>query len=217
MWQFALPALKAIGINAGINAIRRKPLFENAATAGVTGGVLGGFSGGGGLFSSSPSPLSAGGISNGAVTNALAGGDVAKGLAINGSALAGSIAIPSATAGSSYIPGSIESVMGPATASGTYLDKDYFANILGSPVYTGNEGLLSQIGTGASSIFDTAKAELGDSITPQNLIGVSNILSNMANAPRPVANMGGSQITGTPPKFEPFQTGQVYTRKRGNR
>jgi hypothetical protein len=54
--------------------------------------------------------------------------------------------------------------------------------------------------------------------TPQNLIGVSALLSNMANTPRPVAsNMGGNQITGTPPKFAPFTTGQVYTRKRGNR
>ena len=120
-------------------------------------------------------------------------------------------------AGTSYAPGTIESVMGSANAAGTYTNPDYFANILGNQVYTGNEGLLSQIGTGAGSIFDTAKTELGESITPQNLIGVSNILSNMANAPRPVANMGGGQITGTPPKFEPFQTGQVYTRKRGNR
>jgi hypothetical protein len=114
--------------------------------------------------------------------------------------------------------GTIESVMGQAGADGVFRNSDYFANIMGSPVYTGNEGLLSQIGTGANSIFDTAKAEFGDSLTPKNLIGVSNILSNMANTPRPVAsNMGGSQITGTPPKFEPFQTGQVNTRKRGNR
>jgi len=113
--------------------------------------------------------------------------------------------------------GTIESVMGQAGADGVFRNSDYFANILGNPTYTGNEGLLSQIGTGAESLFDTAKANLPD-ITPQNLVGVSSILSNMANTPRPVAsNMGGSQITGTPPKFEPFQTGQVYTRKRGNR
>jgi hypothetical protein len=121
-------------------------------------------------------------------------------------------------AGTSYAPGTIESVMGKANAAGTYTNPSYFSNIMGNQVYTGNEGLLSQIGTGANSIFDTAKTELGDSITPQNLIGVSNILSNMNSMPRPVAsNMGGSQITGTPPKFEPFQTGQVNTRKRGNR
>jgi hypothetical protein len=177
MFNFVMPALTAMGINSGMNLLRRKPLFENTGTAAVTGGVLGGFGQPGGIFGSTPVQTAA---------------------------------------SNTIVPGSIESVMGPATASGTYLDKDYFANVLGSPVYTGNEGLLSQIGTGAESLFDTAAANLPD-ITPQNLIGVSSILSNMANAPRPVANMGGNQITGTPPKFEPFQTGQVYTRKRGNR
>lgn len=192
MWQFALPALQAVGINAGVNLLRRKPLFQNAGTAAVTGGVLGGFNGGG-LFSSSPT-ASAVPTTSGTFESSM---------------------------GLSNLPGmaTAESIPGMvAGADGVLRNSDYFTNILGNQVYTGNEGLLSQIGTGAESLFDTAKTELGDSITPQNLIGVSNILSNMANTPRPVAsNMGGSQITGTPPKFEPFQTGQVYTRKRGNR
>jgi hypothetical protein len=192
MWQFALPALQAVGINAGVNLLRRKPLFQNAGTAAVTGGVLGGFNGGG-LFSSAPTAS--------AVPTTSGAFEASMGLSkLPGMATAESI------------PGMV------AGADGVLRNSDYFANILGNQVYTGNEGLLSQIGTGAESLFDTAKTELGDSITPQNLIGVSNILSNMANTPRPVAsNMGGSQITGTPPKFEPFQTGQVYTRKRGNR
>lgn len=192
MWQFALPALQAVGINAGVNLLRRKPLFQNAGTAAVTGGVLGGFNGGG-LFSSSPT-ASAVPATSGAFESSM---------------------------GLSNLPGmaTAESIPGMvAGADGVLRSSDYFANILGNQVYTGNEGLLSQIGTGAESLFDTAKTELGDSITPQNLVGVSSILSNMANTPRPVAsNMGGNQITGTPPKFEPFQTGQVYTRKRGNR
>jgi hypothetical protein len=189
MWQFALPALQAIGINAGVNLLRRKPLFQNAGTAAVTGGVLGGFNGGG-LFSSSPT----------AVPTTSGAFEASMGLSkLPGMATAESI------------PGMV------AGADGVLRNSDYFTNILGNQVYTGNDGLLSQIGTGAESLFDTAKANLPD-ITPQNLIGVSSILSNMANTPRPVAsNMGGSQITGTPPKFEPFQTGQVYTRKRGNR
>lgn len=178
MFNFVMPALTAIGINSGMNLLRRKPLFENTSTAAVTGGVLGGFGQPGGIFGSTPVQTAA---------------------------------------SNTIVPGSIESVMGPASAAGTYLDKDYFANVLGTPVYTGNEGLLSQIGTGAESLFDTAKANLPD-ITPQNLLGVSTLLSTMNNMPRPVAsNMGGNQISGTPPKFEPFQTGQVYTRKRGNR
>jgi hypothetical protein len=254
MYNFVMPALTAIGINSGMNLLRRKPLFENAGTAAVTGGVLGGFNGGG-LFSSSPTAglTDAASKVSGNVPSSLSGSSVLSG-ATSANAVPGSAAfwqgantagvgnglnvsnamggIPGAGAfeasmgldkaynagAAAGLPGSgtIESVMGPANAAGTYLDKDYFANVLGSPVYTGNEGLLSQIGTGAESLFDTAKANLPD-ITPQNLIGVSSILSNMANAPRPVANMGGNQISGTPPKFEPFQTGQVYTRKRGNR
>jgi hypothetical protein len=222
MWQFALPALKAVGINAGMNLIRRKPLFENAGTAAVTGGVLGAFN---------PAGSSANGVSGvGSAPSGVSG----VGSAPSGAGSVGGI--PSAgafessmgldkayNAGSAAgLPGSgtIESVMGSANAAGTFTNPDYFANILGNQVYTGNEGLLSQIGTGAGSLFDMAQAELPElpEITPQNLLGVSSILSNMANTPRPVAsNMGGNQITGTPPKFEPFQTGQVYTRKRGNR
>ena len=199
MWQFALPALQAIGINAGVNLLRKKPLFQNAGTAAVTGGVLGGFNGGG-LFSSNPA------VASSAPTSA---GAFEASMGLNNAYNAGSLA---------GLPGSgtIESVMGAAGADGVFRNPEYFANVLGSPVYTGNEGLLSQIGTGAESLFDTAKANLPD-ITPQNLLGVSSLLSTMNNAPRPVANMGGGQITGTPPKFEPFQTGQVYTRKRGNR
>jgi hypothetical protein len=196
MWNFALPALQAIGINAGVNLLRRKPLFENATTAGVTGGVLGGFNGGS-LFSSAPTAIP--------TTPGAFEASMGLGNAYNAGAAAGANA------------GTIESVMGAANAAGTYTNPDYFANILGNQVYTGNEGLLSQIGTGAESLFDMAKTELGDSITPQNLIGVSSILSNMNNTPRPVASGGGGQITGTPPKFEPFTTGQVFTRKRGNR
>jgi hypothetical protein len=183
MWQFALPALKAVGINAGVNLLRRKPLFENAGTAAVTGATFGG-------------------------SDSLLGQtDFGKGLFNS---------MPSSIANVPVQEGTIESVMGPATASGTYLDKDYFANILGNQVYTGNEGLLSQIGTGAGSLFDMAKTNIPDYVTPQNLIGVSSILSNMNSMPRPVAS-GGNTITGTPYKFDPFPTGQVYTRKRGNR
>ncbi len=173
-----MPALTAIGINSGMNLLRRKPLFENTGTAAVTGGVLGGFNQPGGIFGSTPVQTAT-------------------------------------TASNTIVPGSIESVMGQAGADGVFRNADYFANILGTPVYTGNEGLLSQIGTGAESLFDTAQANFPD-VTPQNLIGVSNLLNNMNNTPRPVASMNGNQITGTPPKFDKFATGQVFTRKKGN-
>ena len=120
-------------------------------------------------------------------------------------------------ASGSIVPGSIEStgmVLNPAT--GAYTNPDYFANILGNQVYTGNEGLLSQVGTGAGSIFDTVNTDLGEYATPQNLLGVSMLMNNMSQA-RPMPSMGsggGGMQGGTPPKFEPFKTGQVYERKR---
>lgn len=187
MWQFALPALQAIGINAGVNLLRRKPIFENAATAGVTGGVLGGFNGGG-LFSSNPT------------TAAAASAPTSAG------AFEASMGLPQTTS-------AIESagmVFNPAT--GTFLNPEYYAGAT-SPLatYTGGEGLLSNA---MGSIGDKFSG-LGDSLTPQNLIGVSSLLSNMNEMPRPVASSGGGGMQGgTPPKFEPFKTGQVYTRKK---
>jgi hypothetical protein len=119
---------------------------------------------------------------------------------------------------SAALGGTAQSIPGmTAGADGVLRSSDYFANVMGNPIFTGNEGLLSQIGTGAGSLFDMAKTNIPDYVTPQNLIGVSSILSNMNSMPRPVASGGGGQITGTPPQFQPFQTGQVYTRKRGNR
>jgi hypothetical protein len=201
MWQFALPALQAVGINAGVNLLRRKPLFQNAGTAAVTGGVLGGFNGGG-LFSSSPTASTAGLTDAGAGLSATAPGAAEFNQAMGLSKLPGM--------------GTIESAgLGTIGAGGTLYNQDYFANVLGNPTYTGNDGLLSQIGTGAESLFDTAQANFPD-VTPQNLIGVSNLLNNMNNTPRPVASMNGNQITGTPPKFDKFATGQVFTRKKGN-
>jgi hypothetical protein len=192
-----------IGASVGALSNPKKPL-KGALVGGTMGYAGGSALGGGGL-------LGGGAAGGSGLTSAGAGmGANASGAAQFNQAM-----------GLSKMPGmgTIESA-GLKTIGGgsTLYNPEYFSNIAGNPIYTGNEGLLSQIGTGANSIFDTAKTQLGDNITPQNLIGVSNILSNMSNTPRPVAsNMGGSQITGTPPKFEPFQTGQVYTRKRGNR
>jgi hypothetical protein len=202
--MFWLPIIAGATVGALTN--KKDPL--KGAILGGTMGYAGGtaFGGsGGGILGGGTASGSSGLTSAGAGLGANAPGAAAFNQSMGLSALPGM--------------GTIESAgLGTIGAGGTLYNPDYFANVLGSPTYTGNEGLLSQIGTGAGSLFDTAKTELGDSITPQNLIGVSNILSNMNRTPTPVAsNMGGSQITGTPPKFEPFQTGQVYTRKRGNR
>jgi hypothetical protein len=211
MWQFALPALQAVGINAGVNLLRRKPLFQNAGTAAVTGGVLGGFNGGG-LFSSSPTAGTAGLTDAGAGLSATAPGATAFEASMG---LPNSEFIANGGSLSEALGNRISSTMAPIGAGSTLYNQDYFANVLGNPTYTGNDGLLSQIGTGAESLFDTAQANFPD-VTPQNLIGVSNLLNNMNRTPTPVASMGGNEIRGTPPKFDKFATGQVFTRKKGN-
>lgn len=120
-----------------------------------------------------------------------------------------------ATSATGATAGTIESAgLGTIGSGGTLYNPEYFSNIAGNPIFTGNEGLLSQIGTGAGSIFDMAKTELGGYATPQNLLGVSMLLNNMNQAqPMPSAGGGGTQ-GGTPPKFERFVTGQVYGRKK---
>jgi hypothetical protein len=186
--------LALIGAGTGALIDRKKPL--RGAVIGGTLGYGGGTAfgaGGKGLLGSTTAPTSAGAF------------EASMGLdkAYNAGSLAG-------------LPGSgtIESVMGTANAAGTYTNPDYYANLFGNQIYTGNEGLLSQIGTGAGSIFDTVKTDLGEYATPQNLLGVSMLLNNMNQAqPMPSMSGGGAQ-GGTPPKFEPFKTGQVYTRKR---
>jgi hypothetical protein len=201
--------LAMIGAGVGAFTNKKDPL---------KGALIGGGLGYGGGLLAAPGTAAAG---TSAATGAGAGlGANAPGAA----AFEASMGLPSsqfiANGGSlsTALGGTAQSIPGmTAGADGVLRSSDYFANVMGNPIFTGNEGLLSQIGTGAGSLFDMAKTELGDYVTPQNLLGVSSILSNMNSMPRPVASGGGGQITGTPPQFQPFQTGQVYTRKRGNR
>lgn len=196
MWNFVMPALTAIGINSGLNVLRRRPILENAGTAGVTGGILGGFNGGG-LFGGTKAATA------GAIPKTAAEFEAAMGLP-SSEFIGGGGSLASAATGTN----SMGLVFNPAT--GTYLNPEYFAGAT-TPLatYTGGEGLLSN----AMGNLGSSLGEIKDYITPQNLVGVSSILSNMNAVPRPVAS-GANTITGTPPKFVPFTTGQVFERKR---
>ena len=164
-----MPVLQAIGINAAKNVVTGQDPFKNALQAGVTGGVLGATAGSTNVSGVGSAPSGVSGVGSAP------------------SAASSSLGTNSGLLGSN----TIESVMGPANAAGTYTNSDYFSNILGNQVYTGNDGLLSQIGTGAGSIFDMAKNELGGSMTPQNLIGVANLLSQDNQQPQNFAPAGG--------------------------
>jgi len=63
------------------------------------------------------------------------------------------------------------------------LNPDYYTNIFGNPIYKGGEGLLSN-----------AYSNVKEYITPQNLMGVANVLSSMqppqqTPAPSPSSSM----------------------------
>ena len=188
-----IPIFKAVAINTAKNTLTGQDPLRGSVEAGVTGGVLGGFDNGN-FFNTAPtvSPTSAGAF------------EASMGLnnAYNAGSLAG-------------LPGSgtIESVLGPANAAGTFTNQDYFANILGNQVYTGNDGLLSQIGTGANSIFDSVKTELGDSLTPQNLLGVGMLLNNIEATPRMPAAGGGVRGGGAV-NYQPISTATAQRRKK---
>ena len=91
----------------------------------------------------------------------------------------------------SIIPGSIESELGMAGADGVFRNQDYFANIFGNPVYTGGEGLLS-------NVAGDVKSALGD-ITPQNLLGVASLLDQQPDTSqyRQMAGTGGGVSRGS--------------------
>lgn len=88
------------------------------------------------------------------------------------------------------IPGSIAD-SGMVNIGGTFYNPEYFAGTsLGVPMYTGGEGLLSNV---AGDI----KSALGD-ISPQNLMGVASLLDQPDTSQyRQMAGTGGGVSRGS--------------------
>ena len=83
------------------------------------------------------------------------------------------------------IPGSIESA-GMTNIGGTFYNPEYFVGeSLGMPIYSGGQGLLSNLG-------DEASAALSN-ITPENLTGLASLLEQQpdTSAYRQSAGTGG--------------------------
>jgi hypothetical protein len=161
-------------IGAGVGAFTNK---KDPLKGAVTGGLLG-YGGGTALGASGAGATSAVPTSAGMGLGANAPGAAAFNQSMGLNALPGM--------------GTIESAgLGTIGGGSTLYNKDYFANIAGNPVYTGNEGLLSQFGTGANSLLDMAKTNIPSYVTPQNLIGASNIISNMQPQPMQPIQAGG--------------------------
>jgi hypothetical protein len=110
-----------------------------------------------------------------------------------GQALQGASAIPAtsgafeASMGLSGLPGmgTIESAgLGAIGGGSTLYNPEYFANVLGNPVYKGGEGLLSNLGGGILN-------GLPDYVTPQNMMGAANIISGVQPQQMQSAPAGG--------------------------
>lgn len=87
------------------------------------------------------------------------------------------------------------------TPSGTLLNMDYYQNVLGNPVFTGGQGLVSNALSDLSSYIPSY---MTDNLTPQNMLGVANILGQQQRAPQLPApqpaspTRGGSVVPFTP-------------------
>jgi hypothetical protein len=137
-------------LGGGTSALRGKNPIEGALMGGLTGGIGGGISGG--AMGGSSSPFSLGSILNGIGTNAAAGGDPAKGLAMNAAALAGSGGGFNPLSGGGY--GSIGTAGQAAGSAGSGI-----GNIFGQG------GTLSQIGQGLS-LYNQANQAFGGNEQP---------------------------------------------------
>jgi hypothetical protein len=155
-------------IGAGVGAFTNK---KDPLKGAVTGGLLG-YGGG--------TALGAGGA--GATATGAVPTSAGMGLGANAP---GAVAF-NQSMGLNALPGmgTIESAgLGTIGGGSTLYNPEYFANMAGNPVYTGSGGLLSQFGTGANSLLDMAKTNIPSYVTPQNLMGASNIISNMQAQP----------------------------------
>lgn len=111
-------ALIGAAVGGGTAALTGQNMLEGIVKGGLLGGVGGAAFGGagagaGGGGAAAAGPISQGAAANGIVTNALVGGDVAKGLALNRSLLAGSpgfalapeaMAAPTITSAANAVP-----------------------------------------------------------------------------------------------------------------
>lgn len=216
-----IPVLQAIGMNAAKNVVTGQDPLKGSVEAGVTGGILGGFSptssgaevsgvGGstGGVAGVGTVPSAAGSNITGNVPtseigmantfNTAQGGllteSPAKYLGSTGEIGSNMGFITKPTVENNFVyssPDVIESELGQAGADGVFRNEDYFANVFGNPIYKGGEGLLSNIG-------DELKTSISN-ISPQNLYGVASLLGEQQDTSqyRQMAGTGGGVSRGS--------------------
>lgn len=98
-----------------------------------------------------------------------------------------------------------------AGSAGNLVNPSYFIGA-GTPIetYTGGEGLLS-------NAVGSLKNKIPDYITPQNLMGVSDIVSKYQTKPLQVSGSGGGIIKNQfTPNGSQLSTGDLLSRKKSN-
>lgn len=94
-------------------------------------------------------------------------------------------------------------IFNPAT--GTYLNPEYFVGAGSSmPVFTGGQGLVSNA---LSDLSNYIPSYMTDNFTPQNMLGVANILGQQQRAPQlPAPQPASSTRSGSVVPFTPLST-----------
>lgn len=94
-------------------------------------------------------------------------------------------------------------VFNPTT--GTYLNPEYFVGAGSSmPVFTGGQGLVSNA---LSDLSNYIPSYMRDNFTPQNMLGVANILGQQQRAPQlPAPQPASSTRSGSVVPFTPLST-----------
>ena len=202
-----LPVLIGAGVGGLTSALRGKNILKGAALGGALGGVGGGIDGllKGGSFLEG---AGLGGLSGAAGEAGLSQGAQgllgATGSAGTSASLIPTIAESATPLASSAVAGTIEAspelVMG---ADGVLRNPAYFANMGGSPIYTGNGSLLDKFSMGAQSVGSNFSNPFSNGMGVDNLTGAAKIASMYQPTPLQSAPSGTVKVGQAP-------TGDIY-------
>lgn len=194
-----LPVLIGAGVGGLTSALRGKNILKGAAL----GGALGGVGSGVGSLMNGGSFLEGVGLNglSGAAGDTLsqgAGGLLgATGSAGTSASLIPTIAESATPLASSAVAGTIEAspelVMG---ADGVLRNPAYFANMGGSPIYTGAGSMLDKLNMGAQSLGSDFSSMMPNNIGVDNLLGAGQIAMGQPTRAAPIAS-------------QPIQVGQA--------
>jgi hypothetical protein len=193
MGQLAVPMMIGAAVGGGTKLLQGKGLggiLKGAALGTALGGATGGLSG---LMSQGATGVAGeAGLSQGA-----------GGLLGAGATNTASLAVPTiAEAATPAISGSIGSD-GLVQVGDTFYNPEYFANMSGSPIYTGTGSMLDKLSMGAQSVGSDLSARMPSSFGIDNLQGAAQVASMYQPTPLQSAPSGTIKVGQAP-------TGDIY-------